>query len=50
MAWSERHSPPDLHDLSKRLKYFVAPSFDEERHREVTGLEPLGHLLVTERT
>lgn len=50
MAWSERYSAPYLHDLSKRLKHFVASSFDQERHGEVTSLEPFRHLVVIEWT
>lgn len=49
-ARSEGNSPPDLHNLPERLENFITSSFDQQRDGEVTSLEPLGHLLVTEGT
>lgn len=49
-AWSEGNPAPHFHDVSKRLESLVTGSLHQQRHREVSSLEPLCHLLITEWT
>lgn len=49
-AWSEGNPAPHFHDVSKWLESLITGSLHQQWHREVSGLEPLCHLLITERT
>ena len=49
-TWSEGNPAPHFHDVSQRLESLVTGSLDQQRHSEVSSLEPLRHLLITERT
>lgn len=49
-AWSEGNPAPHFHDVSKWLESLVTGSLHQQRHREVSSLEPLRHLLITEWT
>lgn len=49
-AWSEGNPAPHFHDVSKWLESLITGSLHQQWHREVSSLEPLCHLLITERT
>lgn len=49
-AWSEGNPAPHFHDVSKWLESLITGSLHQQWHCEVSSLEPLCHLLITERT
>ena len=46
----ERNAVPSFDKFAERTEVVVATALDEQRHREVSGREPLAHLLKRKRT